>query len=350
MIKHIGYFFILLGWLSQPALGQETVYLEADGQIGGGILRSRGSECFVITPGHVIENMLNEASITGTKSVKSKAVLERKFSNDLALLRVTGGGTQNCSEWKSHRLLDEIIEKSFEGILEIKGSNGSNKLIKVLITEKEDTKFVVRPYFQDETIIKGYSGSTLFTLHEGERIILGMLMEVDAYGRGVVLNQKTINNNLDSFFNTKKMPSSSTPETYSAKYTIPETPDNVVESLGFSFKHLESAKRGNKIVMKFTITSMNKDNSLYIYAGNSSYTSPIYDQKGNRYVTSQVKLGSMVSQGGIGNNYTFVRGVPVSLELTVDQFFEDDKSISLDLLVESSGNTKTVAFKNIGFN
>jgi|GEM_PF-5210201 len=344
------YFYIFFCFMAGTVFGQETVYIDADGQVGVGVLKSRGSECFIITPKHVVENALNDVSVTGSKSVKSRAVLERAFSDDLALLRVTGGGTQNCKEWRSHKALDEVIEKSFEGVLEVKGSNGSNKLIKVLITEKEDTRFVVRPYFQDETILKGYSGSVLFTLHEGERVILGMLMEVDENGKGIVLSQKVINRNLDSFFNTSGASSNSDRAASQHTYIIPDTPDNVVESLGFSFKLVESTKRGGKIVVKFTVTALQKDNSLYITTRNSSPTTQVYDQMGNVYRVSQLKLGTLISQSDIGRNYTFAAGIPVPLELTIDNVLKETEGLALlNLFISTNGHDEFISFRNINF-
>jgi hypothetical protein len=354
MIKKLGYYLILLSCLIQPVLGQETVYVEADGQIGGGILRSRGSECFVITPAHVVENVLNRVSVIGSNFTQSRATVSKILSNDLALLYLTSGGIQNCGEWESSELLDDIIKKSTEGILEVTVFDGSKKLIRVSITEKQFNQLVVRPYFEDETIIKGYSGSVLYTLYKGEKVILGMLMEVDKYGKGIVLTQKAINSRLQDFFQSNRafkpnynlFGSSVLQRSVEKADLAPHT----VQALGFLFKLTECFKKDNRIIMRFSITSLREEwpLSLYIYSNSHPPMALAYDQRGNIYRISEVKLETIVSNGEI--KYIFPKGVALPMELMIDNVSSETHSIKrLFLMIIVEGNSEFIEFSNITF-
>jgi hypothetical protein len=179
---------------------QQTVLVKYEEMIGRGILKSRGSECFVITPEHVVRDVFENINIIGTNNVQSYSKIEKVFENDLAVLRIQGGGSQNCEYWEMPNNIDAIIDNALDGFLIVKLEDGSEKLVGVSFAVKNSKYLVVKP---EEELKKGYSGSSLFCLHEGKKVLVGMLLNVNEDGNGDVIKVNVINSAIDILFKSK---------------------------------------------------------------------------------------------------------------------------------------------------
>lgn len=190
IIFSISYFF---------AQAQQSVYLESSKK-GRGILKSRGNECFVITPAHVVKESIKDISITGEKNVLSKGRLVQTLAPDLAIVRVTGGGTQNCVSWSVPENYFTILDNSIEGYLELVQNNGSKKRTQVFISETDEDIIIIEPKRINQPFIKGMSGASLFTHYNDEKVFLGMLQEIDEDGNGFVFQVDDMERILGGFF------------------------------------------------------------------------------------------------------------------------------------------------------
>lgn len=336
-------FFFLL--LSQVLFSQETVYLEAEGQTGRGILKSRSGECFVITPKHVVEESNKDVNITGLKNVLSKGKLIQSFSDDLAVVRITSGGQQKCDDWALAENFEETLANSFEGFLEVKSNNGSNKLIKVLLTEKENSYITIRPYFQDEKLVKGLSGSSLFCTSGTKKVFMGLLMLIDENGKGIVLQADAIDKVLGSFFSQRNNIALSNNPTEGLNLPL----EKIVEENGYKIEFISCKKTPSRITVKLLITSLEKDSKIGVSANNGEYSAKIYDQSGREYIAENVKLSTFSGPRDIGLNYTMVRGIQIPLEFIFKEVSDNSVNISLFRFFfysEATGITE-VKFKNI---
>ena len=107
------YFFLIVIVFQFQA--QETVFVEST-QKGKGILKSRSGECFVITPEHVVSEDASVLSIIGSKNVLSKGELVQSYGEgiDLAIVRVVGGGAQNCTNWSVPKNYTSMLNNSID--------------------------------------------------------------------------------------------------------------------------------------------------------------------------------------------------------------------------------------------
>ena len=161
-MKSIKLPLILLIFLTAfPMLAQTTVYIES-GEFGRGILKSRSGECFVIAPNHLIKPY-GEISIIGENNVKSSGEFLQSFDPDLAIVRITGGGNQECAPWSIPRNYSTVVSKSTEGYLELLNGDGSISIMQVAFSGKTSSELIIEPNKSTQTFAKGMSGSSLYT-------------------------------------------------------------------------------------------------------------------------------------------------------------------------------------------
>lgn len=192
----------LLILVSHNVFGQQSVYVDAH-EKGTGVLKPRASECFVITPAHVVTKDDRPFMIRGARNVLSRGEKLQEYEPDLAIIRIIDGGTQNCEDWNVETNYEEILAKTNEGFLEVAQTNGSIKSIQVFISEKDESTITIRTRFPKDEIIKGMSGSLLFTSKNENKVFLGMLLEISGPTEGVVLQASRIDKVLSSFFEIK---------------------------------------------------------------------------------------------------------------------------------------------------
>ncbi len=353
-MKHIKYFVLLLiiGIVFQLQ-AQETVVIESS-QMGRGILKSRSGECFVITPQHVVKGDVSTLNIIGSKNVLSNGKLVQEMEKlDLAIVRVTDGGTQNCTNWSVPKNYTTILNNSIDAYLELRYNDGATQLMHVFITGKDENMISIKPKFPDkDAFIKGMSGGSLFTQYEGKKVYLGMLQKIgleedeeeqeeEDNKEGLVLQADDMERYLSGFFGDTPKQSSIT----SMTTTTAEASAFSVEEEGYRFDLLSVKKSGDKVVCKLKVTSLEKDGELEIYA-RYGHSTDMYDQNGVKTHASNVKLGNQSNHLTVGKNYKLIKGVPVPLEFTFKEV--DENATGISYLKIQTGSFK-IDFRNISF-
>lgn len=192
---------LLVVLLQSPLLmfSQETVYLESS-EKGRGILKSRNGTCFVVCPGHVVEDSYGDITIVGDNYRVSTGELLKVYSQDIAIVRLKKGEEQNCKNWSPPEKLDLILDQHSEGVLEIRSDIGSVSNLPVDIIEYDGSTILVKLKDSSQSIAKGMSGSSFFVNFGGAKSYMGMLLEVED-GKGIVLQSDNIERIVFDFFN-----------------------------------------------------------------------------------------------------------------------------------------------------
>lgn len=113
-----------------------SVFVQAR-EAGQGLLRGRGSECFVVTPAHVIDKVVGTVRVTGERSAQASSSVERSFAGDVAVLRVTTGNTLTCPEWPTVDMTALLTGRD-SGTLSMREANGSRTLMPVSFTALDE--------------------------------------------------------------------------------------------------------------------------------------------------------------------------------------------------------------------
>jgi hypothetical protein len=175
---------------------EAQVFLRSQ-EIGQGVLRARGGECFVLAPEHVVSSGA-PVTVIAEHRRQGIAQVEATYAGDVALLRVDPSALIPCAgAWDAAAQLRERLTSAVEGTLETRNEDGSLQRRFVRITS-HDTRFVtVRPAAAADALFRGLSGSLL-------RIggtPAGMLLQVDAEtGDGVVLRMDHLSDIVRNFF------------------------------------------------------------------------------------------------------------------------------------------------------
>ena len=166
------------------AFGQGVV-VQAGTENGQGVLRARGSECFVITPYHVVERAIGPVTIVGWQDTRATAELVRKLPGDLAILRLSDRANLRCDEWLPLINFTEMLstQTNGNGHLIIQQTVGSLRRIPVVIQEVDAESIYIRS--AGGQIEKTMSGASLFI--NGARV--GLLTDVDSTGQNGIVYQ-----------------------------------------------------------------------------------------------------------------------------------------------------------------
>lgn len=253
-MKYLSQLFLMLSVLFiQDLYSQSTVYVKTN-QFGRGFLKMRGSECFVITPEHVIKNYNGPIILFGNGGVSSRAQLKKAYLGDLAILEFSGENNLNCNKWQLDKNYKTIIENISQAYLELRNDDGSASKITVNTIDIDVQNITIQPKEgSGETFSKGMSGSSLFVEYQGKKVFLGMLQSIADTKTGSVIRADVIDNLLGSFFNPikKKKTSSVISEQVLTK-----------EEQGFKFDLLGINKSGDRVIFTFDVTSLHKDKTL----------------------------------------------------------------------------------------
>jgi hypothetical protein len=187
--------------VSSPGQAQE-VRVNANGQFGSGLLRSRDAECFIVTAGHLVDNVPSVTIETLDRHEGSGSVRKTYAGNDLALIQLDQNAAAFCSTQDWPRPGGDITSllqaASGQGKL-VRIENGSSFQIAVLITQFDEGQFItVRSLNSEQSIAKGWSGSPLFVGNS----LVGMLVSVAADGTGKVYRIDYITTLIASFWAT----------------------------------------------------------------------------------------------------------------------------------------------------
>ena len=299
-MKNLSKLFLLLSVLfMQNAYCQSTVYVQTN-QFGRGLLKTRGSECFVITPNHLLKNYNGPINVFGEGSERSRANLLKSYTGDLAILRFDGENNQNCKKWHLNEKYSSILENVFEGYLELRDKDGSASKFAVNITGIDVQYITIRPKDFREKFYQGMSGSTLFVEYQGGKVFLGMLQSISDDETGSVIRADEIDKILSSHFNPIKRKKRS---------SIISDKDLTKEALDFRFELLNVDKSGSRVTFNFDVTSLKNDKAIRL----EDYEILLYDENGIVSKATNIVIGNRSSTIV---EYTLVKGIPVPLKIT----------------------------------
>lgn len=177
---------------------QNSVFIKST-ENGNGILQQRYGECYVITPQHVVKS--GDAIIIDENRYESKAELKEVFQPDLALLKAENSGGLACLDWQPQGIISSIISSAVTGVVEYRDELGIINLIHVDISSSNQEYIIITPKNPDEQFKKGNSGSVFYIIHQGKKLVAGMLMSIDKDLKYANVYQiDDIERNLSNFF------------------------------------------------------------------------------------------------------------------------------------------------------
>ena len=294
---------------------QETVFAEVIGlESGRGVLKTRGSECFVIIPHHLIKDHFGTVSVYGEGSVLAEAEFVKSYTSDLAILRLPGNANMACTDWKLDREFSKVMDVVTKCRLEMRDKTGGVSTMVMTITGIDDQFIYVKPDNFREKIVKGMSGSSLFTEYKGRKVYLGMLQQVDA-NTGEVLMADEIDNTLNEFFNPVKR--------INYNGSKDEASIGILrESGGIRFELRDIERSGSNATLKFDVTSLEEDKEIHVSYGKIS----LFDEKGLENRPKQILIGN---QASYSVNYNLIHGVTVPMEISFNSLSSSATDISL---------------------
>lgn len=171
----------------------QPVFVAGD-EDGQGFLRQRGEACYLVTPQHVL-GQAREAVLTGDRAERHRALLERSYDPDLAILRVAE--LSDCpSRFPDGGALDRLLQASSTARLVSRSGSGAVRQTAVEIIASDERFIRVRAQ-AGGNLFRGMSGSPLMIGGS----TAGMLQSVDAdNGTGTVLRQDYMSRVLASWF------------------------------------------------------------------------------------------------------------------------------------------------------
>ena len=175
-------------------------YVSAEGVFGQGYFRSRGSECFFITAGHVVEDA-SEIVLTTASRQQLTADVVTIYPGDVGLLKVNLLQGEKCpkSTWGDGAKLPSLLDLFKEGVIKTKLGDGSTLQTEAKIQSHDAIGYIrVASIDPKVDISQGFSGSPFFIADRAA----GMLLSVKD-GTGTVLRQDALNNMLALFFNSE---------------------------------------------------------------------------------------------------------------------------------------------------
>ena len=186
---------------SAEALGSDA-YVYAEEEFGQGFFRARGTECFFITAGHVVEDATEIELVTSGRN-RYEATVITTYPDDLAILRVEIPKNTTCpkSSWDSGKKLKTLLSMEQEGIVKTRLDDGSILQTTVSIKTFDAFRFIrITPKNPNDQFLKGFSGSPLFIAGK----LAGMLQSV-SNGVGNVFRQDALNNTVSLFFGAEEI-------------------------------------------------------------------------------------------------------------------------------------------------
>ncbi len=302
--------------ISSSIFSQNTVYVNVPGgNEGRGILKSRGEECFVITPKHVIGDYdLDKVSIIGDKKVKSFASIEHQYKEDLAILRVEGGGTQKCTEWSVEDKFESIIDNNISGFVEYRDSDGSVQKADVEVIGVNSEEIHIQRKDAMSGFVKGWSGSSFFVNSNGQRTYLGMLYQIEGR-KGYVMRADHMFNVMTSFFGKEVKEadlSSSGTDIISGNFNSSAGVLREMETKQVKLAITKFEQNNNKAIFYFTLTNMNSSVQSVEFHTHRNYLKLI-DQNGISYENPEFRLGN-----GTDSRIELIYDVPVGCTVEFD--------------------------------
>ncbi len=180
-----------------PSVTTAQVFLKAGAQVGQGVLRSRGDDCFILAPAHVVEGA-DSIQVVAELRRLGRASVETVYPGDLALLRVDRASGLPCSEqWDAAPRLMDRLNTVVDGSLESRNEDGSLQRRFVKIVSHDPQFIVIKAVASNDAFFRGLSGSMLRMGGSPA----GLLLRVEsASGLGIVLRNDHLTDMVRTFF------------------------------------------------------------------------------------------------------------------------------------------------------
>ncbi len=241
------FLFFLCLQFSVTTFAQE-VYVQA-GEHGQGVLRKRKSECFVITPYHVVKTTAGNIQIIGSRTMRSEGTLVEAYEEpvDLAIVRLEG--SLECPVWQKTDF--SKMENQFEGILSIREDDGSLSMIPVSLRNIGPEFIKIKMKNPSDTFQKTMSGASLIVDKNRAGILLNFCMSDKGCengflqkGEGLVFRIDAVMAKLEPFFGVAPMLSTAVAQSILDR--VIETRDGSVQGQVEAIESLIA--RGHKFV------------------------------------------------------------------------------------------------------
>lgn len=167
------------------AITLTQVYVDS-GEVGQGFIIKRLSQCYLVTPEHVIGNEFFANVITGTsKRALGEAEKLQTFGYDLSISLISGAANRECtSSINAFEPIDEKLKQTTMLSVSTVNSDGSKSLIPVTLIDVGLINLAIKTTSSEVSLYKGLSGSVVYA----NETPVGILQSVDAEtGDGVVL-------------------------------------------------------------------------------------------------------------------------------------------------------------------
>ncbi|MBK6699584.1 MAG: hypothetical protein IPG55_06720 [Saprospiraceae bacterium] len=296
---------IIFSFFWMDTFAQSSVYLEGN-EIGRGILKERSGEIFVICPAHVIENTNGEVKVIGENNVQSKGEVVQSFANDLAVVRIVSGGIQKNNIWSIPSNYSKMIDVIKSGYIEIRDNFGKASLMDVSIQEKDNQTVSIIPSSNSRAIIKGMSGSSMFFNYEGNKVFLGMLVEVTDEGKGIIIRADLMHNILSGFFTESASEDSQSKQTLKASPVSGFLGSSTEDGIKLTITKFETS--GSKAIFSFTLENMRPAEQTREFRSYAN-SNELINQDGYKFEGKSIELGNS------GYNTQLIYGVPVKCQI-----------------------------------
>ena len=175
-VKYIVSLFAVFLFSLNSSANYPPVFIDAGGQVGRGFAVSRGADCYVIVPKHVIANPVS-FKVHGKPGRTSRAEREPTRSNwDVGLLKInTPSAVCEYDYFLPDSDLSKYLKVKSSAILRIPQSDGKYAQMEVKLSRWDQDHITISTLGTNTNLQQGLSGSMLYA----SGALVGMLTTVD---------------------------------------------------------------------------------------------------------------------------------------------------------------------------
>lgn len=176
------------------ALAQE-VFIQL-GEGGGGVLRARKSECFVITPYRIMEKAVGSVEVIGPYGLKVSGTPGPIYESKLSIIRLDKEGGLDCEAWEPIDNFGTMIERQRNGQLSIRNEDGGITLMAVTSPTVSADYIVIKPADSEKKFTPDMIGASLIV----KGALVGMLLKINNDDEAVVYQRDDIMRITEAYF------------------------------------------------------------------------------------------------------------------------------------------------------
>lgn len=160
-------------------VAQESVFVKAL-ENGNGLLKTLNNECYVIAPSHIVSEYLGDISVIAKNRIKQLGKLEESFEPDLSVIHLQQNGNQICKSYRKTEEIIGILNQVSSGYIEYIDELGEVNRVQTYISSYNQESISIIPRKNDIEFYKGMSGSAFYVEYKNEKILMGMLMQLES--------------------------------------------------------------------------------------------------------------------------------------------------------------------------